>query len=178
MATQSVMVNRAPVLTLWATVVARRMGFDEGEALTLSKAVTGLTAQSKGQRLGIFHPREDKPERARERGPGEEFVVALLGRQLSAVRTEEGVRATANGKPIDPASVQRYLQSKFGEELPAVREAMQALASSLDAQELAARAYSLYEQFRPDIPSGKRGWGAQGELDLRRLRSLAARSRE
>jgi len=46
--------------------------------------------------------------------------------------------------PIDPASVQRYLQGKFGENLAEVRAAMQALAGLLDAQELAARAYSLY----------------------------------
>ena len=75
--------------------------------------------------------------------------------------------------PIDPASVQRYLQGKLGGRLPEVREAMHALSNALVPQELAARAYSLYEQFRPDIPAGKRGWGAQGELDLQRIRSLA-----
>ena len=40
----SVSINRAPVLTLWAAVVAERLGFDREEALTLSKAVAGLTA--------------------------------------------------------------------------------------------------------------------------------------
>ena len=49
-------INRAPVLTLWATVVAERLGFGHKEALTLGKAVAGLNAQSKGRRLGIFHP--------------------------------------------------------------------------------------------------------------------------
>lgn len=48
----TIMVNRAPVLTLWAAVVAERLGFERDEALTLGKAVAGLTAQSKGQRLG------------------------------------------------------------------------------------------------------------------------------
>ncbi len=52
----AVTINRAPVLTLWAAVVAERLGFDPDEALTLGKAVAGLTAQSKGQRLGIFTP--------------------------------------------------------------------------------------------------------------------------
>jgi hypothetical protein len=37
-----------------------------------------------------------------------------------------------------------------------------------------AHAHSLYERFRPEIPSGKAGWGAKGELDLRLIRSLAA----
>lgn len=59
----TVTINRAPVLTLWAAVVAERLGFDPDEALTLGKAVAGLTAQSKGQRLGIFTP---SPEAVRK----------------------------------------------------------------------------------------------------------------
>lgn len=31
----------------------------------------------------------------------------------------------------------------------------------------------LYEQLRPAIPEGVSGWGAKGELDLERVRSLA-----
>ena len=27
-------------------------------------------------------------------------------------------------------------------------------------------AYRLYERFRPDIPEGVKGWGAEGDLDL------------
>ena len=42
-----VMVNRAPVLTLWATVVAEVLGFEHDEALTLGRAVAGLHAYSK-----------------------------------------------------------------------------------------------------------------------------------
>jgi hypothetical protein len=46
MATYTVTINRAPVLTLWATVVAERLGYDHEAALTLGKAVAGLNAQS------------------------------------------------------------------------------------------------------------------------------------
>jgi hypothetical protein len=31
---------------------------------------------------------------------------------------------------------------------------------------IADLAYRLYESFRPDIPAGKKGWGAKGDLDL------------
>jgi hypothetical protein len=34
-------------LTLWASIVAERLGFDHDEALTLGKAVAGLNAQAK-----------------------------------------------------------------------------------------------------------------------------------
>jgi len=40
----SIEINRAPVLTLWATVVAEQLGFDHDEALTLGRAVAGLNA--------------------------------------------------------------------------------------------------------------------------------------
>jgi hypothetical protein len=54
----SVTINRAPVLTLWAAVVAERLGLDQDEALTVGRALSGLTAHAKGVRLGIFevHP--------------------------------------------------------------------------------------------------------------------------
>jgi len=34
-----ILINRAPVLTLWASVVAERLGFKNDEALSLGKAV-------------------------------------------------------------------------------------------------------------------------------------------
>jgi hypothetical protein len=57
-------INRAPVLTLWAAIVAERLGFSADESLTLGKALAGLNAQAKGRRLGIFKPhRFDRPIR-------------------------------------------------------------------------------------------------------------------
>jgi len=49
MAKKKIKINRAPVLTLWATVVAERLGHNKNEALMLGKAVAGLNAQSKGR---------------------------------------------------------------------------------------------------------------------------------
>lgn len=173
MVTQKVKVNRAPVLTLWGAVVAERLGFDWEEALTLGRAVAGLNAQAKGQRLGIFEAGKEKGEKARERERGQEFLVEIVGRPVPAINTEEGIRATTKGQPIEPETVQRYLQKKFKADLAEVRAAMEELATSLDPEKLADEAYPLYEKFRPDIPEGKKGWGAEGELDLDYIRSLA-----
>ena len=52
---------------------------------------------------------------------------------------------------------------------------MTALARAFEPEDLAERAFALYAAFRPAIPSGARGWGAKGELDLARLGALAAR---
>ncbi len=169
-----VSVNRAPVLTIWAGVVAERLGYDHNAALSLSKALAGLNAQSKGRRLGIYKPSErldTAPPKKKRRG--ESFWVELLGRPVPAVATEHGIRAVEGDRTVDPAGVERYLQGKFGEALQSVRRAMEELARSFEPEELALKAFSLYERFRPEIPSGVRGWGAKGDLDLDRIRELA-----
>ncbi len=171
-----VAINRAPVLTLWAAVVAERLGFDRDEALTLGRAVAGLNAQSKGRALGIFKPTSAAEARRRKRAlaSGETMRVELLHRAVPAVRTPEGIRAVSgHGRPESPDSVARYLEGKFGEALAAVRRAMRALAATLPPRTLAERAYELYEEFRPSVPAGTRGWGAKGTLDLERIRALA-----
>ena len=169
-----VTVNRAPVLTLWAAVVAERLGFDWNEALTLGRAVAGLNAYSKGKALGIFHPKpKELAEKRKKLKHGEELQVNLLQRTVPVIRTKEGLRAVSKGNPIAPESVQRYLEGKFGDAFAAARNAMAALAKSLPPADLAATAYPLYEKFRPEIPAGKKGWGVAGVLDLGRIRSMA-----
>jgi hypothetical protein len=108
----------------------------------------------------------------RQKKTQETFQVDLMGRSLSVINTPEGLRATAKDEPISPESVERYLKSKFGENLPAVRQAMLELSQAFPPKELARRAFGLYEQFRPKIPEGVAGWGAAGELDLEYIRSL------
>src|SRR4051794_16137780 len=124
MATTRISINRAPVLTLWATVVAERLGFREDEALTMGKALAGLNAQAKGRRLGIFKPHEEKPTKARKKEHGENFWIELCGRPIPARNTEEGIRAVKGAQEFEPDSVRRYLESKFGDDLAKVKPAM------------------------------------------------------
>ncbi len=49
----AIRVNRAPVLTLGATVVAERLGYPLDTPLTLGRAVCGSSARAKARRLGI-----------------------------------------------------------------------------------------------------------------------------
>ncbi len=166
-------VNRAPVLTLWASVVAERLGFDAATALTLGKAVAGLTAQSKGRHLGIFKPPETAPRKtAQKSGLGEEMWIDLCGRAIPTKHTSEGIRAVVKDAPIDPAQVRSYLEKAFGEDLAGVRQAMQRLARSVPPAELAEKAFGLYERFRPAVAPGQKGWGQKGTLDLVRIRML------
>jgi hypothetical protein len=169
-----VQVNRAPVLTLWAAVVARCLGFDRDEALTMGRVVAGLNAYAKGRSLGLYEPQPKSLTAERKGLPACAVLhVDLLHRAVPVIHTEAGLRALSKGKPVDPPGVQRYLQSKFADALPTVEEAMMTLARSLPRAELCARAYELYEAFRPQIPAGVRGWGAAGDLDLGKIRGLA-----
>ena len=71
---EHVTINRAAVLTLWASVVAERPGYDRAAALTLGKAVADVTAQAQGRRLGINEARNARgaqtcPAHVGEAGP-------------------------------------------------------------------------------------------------------------
>ena len=165
---KTIQINRAPVLTLWASVVAQHLGYDHDAALTLGKAVAGLNAQAKGRRLGIFKPSQEPHKRPKQ---GEELRIEVCGRAVPAVMTTDGVRAVIGDKPISATSVETYLKKSFGDNLPLVRDAMTDLAKHM-ADELEQAAYGLYEQFRPSIPAGTRGWGAKGKLDLDLIRGL------
>jgi hypothetical protein len=180
MPSQTIQVNRAPVMTLWAAVVAERLGHDPDAALTLGKAVAGLNAQAKGRRLGLYDEPPDQPEEtaARRRPRGDRQLVTVLGRAVPVIQTSQGLRATVKGQPVDPASVRRYLARAFDRELAAVQAALEALAQAYPPDQLAARAYALYEQFRPAVPEGTKGWGAKGDLRLDAIRALARKGRE
>lgn len=176
MAAKKIKINRAPVLTLWAAVVAQRLGYDEETALTLGKAVAGLNAQSKGRKLGIYEEKsekekEKKVDEKKVKGPKLEFIE-ILGRGVPAVKTPKGLRAAVDGEPIHAESVQTYLKSKFKDDYEEARSAMEKLAKAYTPKQLESKAYGLYEKFRPEIPEGKKGWGAKGELDLEYIRSL------
>ena len=132
MANRTIRINRAPMLTLWAAVVAERLGHQHDAALTYGRTVAGLNAASKARGLGIAEP-EKAPKKKSPRPPGKRVEIALLGRNFDAIETEEGWRALDGGRAVSPESVERYLTAKFGDDLDAVEAAMVALARVLRA---------------------------------------------
>ena len=171
----TVLVNRAPVLTLWASVVAECLGYERGEARSLGKALAAINARPKARRSGV-QLRVEKPAEARKTLPDEDFLVVLLGRSIPAKNTAEGVRAVDEGRLFDPEFVERYLQGKFNHRLADVETSMMFLARSFKPDKLSAGAFALYEQFRPAISEGMNGRGTPGELDLALIRSLAPKA--
>jgi hypothetical protein len=172
-------INRAPVLTLWAAVVAERIGLPHGTALTAGHAVAGMTAHAKGVRLGIYAQPADsgtKPALAKPEGAtGDVREFLLLGRIVHIADTKDGPRAINKGEIVKPAAVEKYLRGKLGDQLETARSAMEALAATLPPKELNAKAFHLYEQFRPEVPPDEKGWGAKGVLDMERISKLASK---
>lgn len=161
----AIRVNRAPVLTLWAAVVAERLGHAEDTALSLASAVAGTAAQAKARRLGLAEQHEHA---GRDAAPRE--TLRLLGHEITVVQ-EAGVRLAAHdGRPASAAPVRRYLEKAFGPHLAEVRAAMQRLAARLPPEELDRVGFRLYETFRPEVPEGVTGWGAKGALRIERIR--------
>lgn len=170
-------VNRAPVLTLWATIVAERLGYPTDTALTLGRFVAGSSARAKARSLGIAEETQEATER-RERAAAattQRQVVRILGRDVPVVPADDGtLRADDHGKPASARSVQSYIARAFGDRLGEARAAMEALAASLPPEELNRIGFRLYERFRPDVPSGAEGWGAKGALTIERIQSARA----
>jgi len=160
-------INRAPFLTLWASIVARRLGYDEDTALTLGRAVSGLTAQSKGRRLGIYTSSSDE-DRARVQAKRDEIgaeTVALMDRIIPCARTPEGLRALQKASPIAPESVRKHLAGRFKENLQSIEAQLTTWAAAYDPEELNRVAMDVYMRLRPSVPKGREGWGKAGLLD-------------
>jgi hypothetical protein len=175
---KTIEINRAPVMTLWAVVVAERLGRPHEEALTLGRAVTGLNAYSKAKAIGLISAAEKEPREEKARAkPAKRFdTVELLGRRVPIVKTKEGWRAVAKDAPLEPGAVERYLSSKFKESLPLFTAAMRKLAASRTPKNLELEAYSLYEKFRPEIPAGEAGWGKAGVLSIATIEALVSKA--
>ncbi len=163
MANKKIKINRAPVLTLWAAIVAERLGYDEETALTLGKAVAGLNAQSKGRRLGIYEEKskEEKEKEAKKQKPVKTEFIEILGRGVPAIKTPNGLRAAIKGEAIHAESVETYLKQKFKDDLDDARAAMEKLAKAYTPKQLENKAYDLYEKFRPKIPEGTERLGSE-----------------
>jgi hypothetical protein len=167
----SILVNRAPVLTLWAAVVAERLGHPLDTALTLGRAVAGSAARVKARNIG----REERTADRDAETPrlAEVHVTApalLLGKTIRLLPDENGeLRAADGDRPDDPGAVERYLVKAFGARLAEVRTAMAMLAARYEPAELNRIGFRLYERFRPDVPPGNAGWAAKAVLEIDKI---------
>ncbi|TDL29570.1 hypothetical protein BD410DRAFT_709803 [Rickenella mellea] len=156
--TKSVVVNRAPVMTAWATVVAERLGFKREEALSIASAYTEMNAISKGVSIGVFDDSKGKGVDLKK-GDAQPFVD-FMGRRPVFTTQSGDWRALVKGQPILPSIAYSYITRAFRQTLPFVMGALRLLATSYSPTQLNAEAFSLYSQFRPAVNK----WGGRSEV--------------
>src|SRR6478752_9254274 len=93
-------VNRAPVLTLWAAVVAERLGHPPDTALSLASAVAGTAARAKARRLGITEERDHSKDAKAAAPARAQDTAQLLGKKIRLTHDADGVvLAEGAGRP-------------------------------------------------------------------------------
>ena len=167
-------VSRPPVLTLWTAVVAERLGHPAATALTLGRAVAGSSARLKSRNSGKRHKAEQGTDAPQPAVDHETPVESLFGKVIRLLLDESGELRAAmrpNGTmnvflPINPASVQSYLENAFGNYPPEVRIAMETQAARYEPAELNGIGFKLYERFRPEVANHRSGRWAKAALYL------------
>jgi hypothetical protein len=177
--------KRAPVLTLWASIIAERLGHSRDTALTLGRAVAGPTARLKVRIVGREYwnlPSFDQVQRRDEQSAQSVFLLGKTIRLLpdangelrAAFRTlpMAGLEVADEFLPANPAEVENYLVRTFGDHLTAVRAAMEELASRYDLADLNRIGIRLYEKFRPALAKSTKKWDAPATL-VEKIRAVA-----
>lgn len=172
-------VNRAPVLTLWAAIVAERLDHDPDAAITLGRAVAGSSARIKARAIGLDEGERKEAGGAKPKAypPAPRQVVHLLGRDVPVIESKAGVRALDGDKAAAVSPAMAYVEQALGEHLPVVRQAMEALAGSVEPAELNRTGFRLHGHFRREVPPGTKGWGAKSVLHLDRHRHATGEKR-
>lgn len=172
-------INRAPVLQLWAACVTQRLYSDIPfeTCLSVGSAISAFCAVAKGRAVGVIQPKNKsvgeeqarkEPRRGRGEDEGEDEVVDVMHFTIpvrKGVAVLEGKQKRAN---------EEALMGKFGgeEAYERVKTLMEESLATWTGKEdeLNKRAFRMYEDFRPVVPQGQKGWGRKGELDLERIR--------
>ncbi|KIY49277.1 hypothetical protein FISHEDRAFT_72618 [Fistulina hepatica ATCC 64428] len=164
---KTAVINRAPVMAAWATVVLECMGFQREEALSIAAAYTEMNAISKGIALGIYDQSMDVKNDAVK--GGSQSYVELMGR--SPVFKTQGSgqwRALLKGAPASPSTPYSYITRSFRQTTPYIVGALRLLATSFPPEVLPKRAWDLYSRFRPESS----GWGKRAQLSCGKVLAL------
>jgi len=97
---EEILVNRAPVLTLWVAVVAfqkKDKKYDWLSCLTFGRYIAGVFAYSKGKSIGVYKKKTKQEEveahERHEKARGEHYFIDLLGQKIPVKDTNDGIRA-------------------------------------------------------------------------------------
>lgn len=174
----TITINRAPVLELWASCVAQFMypSVSWETCLSVGGAISTITAISKGRSIGTIDkpdPGEAQARREKRKEQAEKETLDQVEVMSFHLRLEDG-QAVVGDKPKKAG--EEALKKKYGgfEQYDKVRlafeEALQTWKGNED--ELDKHAFHMYEDFRPSVKPGQAGWGRKGKLSLDTIRTV------
>lgn len=172
-------VNRAPVMTAWATILLERLSFSRTEALSLAHCYVNYTSTMRGISLGII-PAAEKERAVHIVGPNQPHFE-LMGVKIPVMQMQDGsYRGISAGEVVQPDKAFNYMRRSMAQTLSSVMGALTLLADSFmepvaatgavgegeerteyGAEYLNSHGYDLYAEFRPST-SGE--WGKKGRL--------------
>jgi hypothetical protein len=168
-----IMINRAPVLHLWGAAVTHFLypKLDWLTCLGAGSAISAICAIAKGRSIGTIEEPEDTEERRKRKKEQREKEkdYDVLDVMHFKLRQKDG-KVYFSGKP--QSSNEGTLRNKYGEHYDDVKETFNEALNEWkgDEEELNKAAFGMYEEFRPHIDAGQRGWGRKGALDLEVVR--------
>ncbi|KAF2209975.1 hypothetical protein CERZMDRAFT_100026 [Cercospora zeae-maydis SCOH1-5] len=170
----TISINRAPVLELWGACITKTLhsSLAWSTCLSVGSAISTLAAISKGRSIGKID-KPDSTEQAAKQQKRKENQAELEEVDVMSfhLKLRDG-SAMVGDQP--KKENEEALKKKYGGEAEynKVREAMlEALEEWKEKEEeLSKRGFHMYEDFRPSVAAGQKGWGRKGELSLKRIR--------
>jgi hypothetical protein len=176
-----IIINRAPVLQLWSACVAHitypKLSWET--CLSAGSAVSTICAVAKGRSIGTVPEKDESGEKEAKRAKAKRQQKELNSIQVMQfkLKLKDGLAVVGSEGKGKPGS-EEALKKKFGEaQYVSAKEAFEEVLKSWKGEEddLNRKAFGFYEQFRPEVKSGQKGWGRKGELDLDKVTSVVSR---
>ncbi|KAL1596456.1 hypothetical protein SLS60_009102 [Paraconiothyrium brasiliense] len=174
-----IIINRAPVLQLWSACVAHHLypSLPWSTCISAGSAISTICAVAKGRSIGKISESGDSEEKKRKRNEAKKKQSDLEEIHVMHfyLKIKDGlviVGSDQKGKPANEVA----LRKKFGDaEYERVKECFEeALASwgEDDEEQIDKEAFQFYEDFRPTVSSGQKGWGRKGALNLDTVKNV------
>lgn len=172
-----ILINRSPVLHLWAACVSQALysNLPWETHLSIGSAISTLCAISKGRAIGMIEPADTSTEAKAEKERKKRLTEAGADDEVHVMRFNIHLKdgeAMVQGKP--KKANEALLRGKFGNDgdYDRVKEVMEEAIGTWKGKEadFDHKAFGMYEKFRPNVTSGQGGWGRKGELKLETIR--------
>lgn len=171
----AIMINRAPVLDLWATMVTRFLypSLSWETCLSAGSAVAALCAVSKGRSIGVIEPSDKKDKTTKKEDADELEELEVMGFKLKLEK--DLVVVGGKTKPAnEDAQKRKFGETQYDRVKSAFEDALKSWKGSED--ELNKHAFGFYEKFRPSVAQGQKGWGRKGELNLLNIKDVVQKT--